>query len=82
MEPWAFTRTGLTEIILPASVEVLGENCFSCADHFPLLHLNQGEDCLELKEKSSVKQDGLIDLFAKGRRSVTSKIEFSFAKLK
>jgi hypothetical protein len=29
IEAWAFSETGLIEIILPASVEILCEQCFS-----------------------------------------------------
>jgi hypothetical protein len=29
IERWAFIRSGLVEIILPSSIEVLGEKCFA-----------------------------------------------------
>jgi hypothetical protein len=58
----AFRETGLVEIIIPASIEVLDGWCFLIVDQFPLLHLNQGRNRWELKRRLSIKLGGLTKL--------------------
>jgi hypothetical protein len=50
---YPFRDTGLVEITIAALVEVLG--AFLNADHFPRLHLHQGQDCHELNGGHSVE---------------------------
>jgi hypothetical protein len=64
IEAWAFYGTGLIEIILPASIEILCvRSAFLFADHFPRLHLNPVRDCHELTSGHSVEVVWLKSFF-------------------
>jgi hypothetical protein len=55
----AFSGTGLVEIILPASVEVLGEECFSSCESLSSIAFEFGSKFLG-NEKEILSQAGWI----------------------
>jgi hypothetical protein len=59
IEKYAFSRTGLIEIVLPSFVEILDAGADVDVDHFAQFHLIESRDCHELECGHSLALIGL-----------------------
>jgi hypothetical protein len=69
IERWTFNETGLVEIIVPASIEFLGEGCFSDCRSLSSITFESGSRLSRI-ESWAFSQTGLVEII------VPASIEF------
>jgi hypothetical protein len=61
IDGWALTQTGLIEVVIPASVEIMGEGCFSGCISLASLIFESGSRLSRI-EAGALCETGLIEI--------------------
>jgi hypothetical protein len=79
IENWTFFRTGLVNIVIPSSVEVLGEWCFSNCESLSSVIFESGS-ILSRIEEYAFYRTGLIEMIVPSSVEVLGESCFSYCE--